>query len=200
MVEENGLILPVSEWMLDPLCRDLSEWNAVSDQTICLSFNLSPHYLDRGDFALKLSEAMQRHGIDAAQLEVEITENLCIRDQQYASQQLAKLCQLGVSVAIDDFGTGYSSLAYLHRFPVNTIKIDQCFVCEIQSVNGHYPVVMAIISIARGLGLKLIAEGVETAIQASYLARAGCGTVQGFLYHKALPQHEFLQLLKNQNG
>ena len=199
IVEEHGLILPVSEWMLEPLCRDVREWNSVSDQRIRLSFNLSPHYLERGDFTLKLNEAMQRHAIDAAQLEVEITENLCILDPRYAREQLDKLCNLGVSIAIDDFGTGYSSLAYLHRFPVNTIKIDQSFVSEIQSVCAHYPVVMAIISIAHGLGLKLVAEGVETAIQASYLANAGCGTMQGFLYHKAMPQREFLQLLRNQN-
>ncbi len=198
IAEENGLILPISDWMLDPLCRDLRQWNAVSAEPLRLSLNLSPHYLDRGNFTFNLNAAMQRHGIAASQLEVEITENLCIRNQQYATEQLARLCQLGVSVAIDDFGTGYSSLAYLHRFPVHTIKIDQSFVSEIKDIDGHYPVVMAIISIARGLGLNLIAEGVETVTQATYLSRAGCSTVQGYLYHKAVPQHEFLQLLKNQ--
>jgi diguanylate cyclase (GGDEF)-like protein len=196
IAEENGMILQISDWMLDPLCRDLREWNSVSAGPLRLSLNLSPHYLDRGDFTVKLNEAIQRHGIDASQLEVEITENLCIRNPQYATEQLARLCQLGVSVAIDDFGTGYSSLAYLHRFPVHTIKIDQSFIREIKDMNGHYPVVMAIISIARGLGLNLIAEGVETATQAKYLSQAGCNTVQGYLYYQAMPQHEFVQLLK----
>ncbi|MET3120428.1 diguanylate cyclase (GGDEF)-like protein/PAS domain S-box-containing protein [Oxalobacteraceae bacterium GrIS 2.11] len=193
--EESGLIMQISDWMLDPVCRDLCEWNKVSALPLRLSLNLSPHYLDRGDFAQKLRMAIQRHGISASQLEVEITENLSIRNQQYATEQLGKLCQLGVSIAIDDFGTGYSSLAYLHRFPVHTIKIDQSFVKEIHDVEGHYPVVLAIISIARGLGLNVIAEGVETDTQASYLAQAGCNTVQGFLYHKALAQNKFLQLL-----
>jgi diguanylate cyclase (GGDEF)-like protein len=198
--EENGLILQISDWMLDPLCRDLREWNTICAQPLRLSLNLSPQYLDRGDFSRKLREALERHQIPASQIEVEITENLCIRNPQYATEQLSKLCQLGLSVAIDDFGTGYSSLAYLHRFPVHTIKIDQSFVREIQSEDGHYPVVLAIISIARGLGLNVIAEGVETPTQARYLEQAGCTTLQGFLYHQALPQHKFIELLKGNGG
>ncbi len=195
--EENGLILPISDWMLAPLCRDLKEWNSITDQPLRLSLNLSPQYLDRGDFHKKLKAALTAHEIAASQIEVEITENLCIRNPQYAIEQLNKLCQLGISVAIDDFGTGYSSLAYLHRFPVHTIKIDQSFVKEIQDPDGHYPVVLAIISIARGLGLHLIAEGVETDCQARYLEQAGCTTLQGFLFHQALPQQKFIQLLKD---
>lgn len=195
--EETGLIIEISDWMLDPLCRDLTEWNAICEQPLRLSLNLSPHYLDRGDFTGKLRDALERHGIAASQIEIEITENLFIRNQQFASEQLGRLCQLGVSVAIDDFGTGYSSLAYLHRFPVHTIKIDQSFVREVKNVDGHYPVIMAIISIARGLGLNVIAEGVENAVQANYLGQAGCNTLQGFLYHRALPQKRFIELLQN---
>ena len=94
---------------------------------------ISPHYLDRGDFFDKMRGRAARHyGISPSQIEVEITENICIRNPQHAIEQLNKLCQLGVSVAIDDFGTGYSSLSYLHRFPIHTIKIDQSFVMEIQ--------------------------------------------------------------------
>ena len=195
--EESGLIIQISDWMLEPLCRDLNEWNAICHQPLRLSLNLSPHYLDRGDFTGKLRDALERHGIAASQIEIEITENLFIRNQQFASEQLGRLCQLGVSVAIDDFGTGYSSLAYLHRFPVHTIKIDQSFVREVKSVDGHYPVIMAIISIARGLGLNVIAEGVENVVQATYLGQAGCSTLQGFLYHRALPQKRFIELLQN---
>jgi diguanylate cyclase (GGDEF)-like protein len=196
--EENGLIIPISEWMLDPLCVDFLEWSKVSTDKLTLSLNLSPQYLDRGDFVGRLNEALVRHTIPAGQIEVEITENLCIRNPQYAIEQLKKLCELGVSVAIDDFGTGYSSLSYLHRFPVHTIKIDQSFVKEIHSDTGHYPVVLAIISIARGLGLKLIAEGVETEAQARYLKQAGCGVLQGFLYHKPMTQKELISLLLKQ--
>ena len=194
--EENGLMIPISDWMLDALCSDLVQWNAVGGESVRLSLNLSPQYLDRGDFVEKMRIALAHHAIAPSQIEVEITENICIRNPQYAIDQLNKLCQLGVSVAIDDFGTGYSSLAYLHRFPIHTIKIDQSFIKEIQRENGHFPVVLAIISIAKGLGLNLVAEGVETEIQAHYLEQSGCTTMQGFLYYQPLSRRAFVQLLR----
>ncbi|MYM40516.1 putative bifunctional diguanylate cyclase/phosphodiesterase [Duganella qianjiadongensis] len=197
--EENGLMLPISDWMLGALCRDMLLWNAAGGDNIRLSLNLSPQYLDRGDFFEKMRGALTRYGISPAQIEVEITENICIRNPQYAIEQLNKLCQLGVSVAIDDFGTGYSSLSYLHRFPIHTIKIDQSFVKEIHDENGHYPVILAIISIARGLGLHLVAEGVETEVQARYLQANGCSTMQGYLYHRPLALASFIDVLNEQN-
>ncbi|TFW17046.1 putative bifunctional diguanylate cyclase/phosphodiesterase [Duganella callida] len=197
--EENGLMLPISDWMLGALCRDLVQWNMAGGETIRLSLNLSPQYLDRGDFFEKMRGALTRYGISPAQIEVEITENIAIRNPQYAIEQLNKLCQLGVSVAIDDFGTGYSSLAYLHRFPIHTIKIDQSFVKEIHDENGHYPVILAIISIARGLGLHLVAEGVETEIQERYLQANGCTTMQGYHYHRPISLASFMDVLQEQN-
>jgi diguanylate cyclase (GGDEF)-like protein/PAS domain S-box-containing protein len=197
--EENGLMLPISDWMLGALCRDLLKWNAAGGEGLRLSLNLSPQYLDRGDFFEKMRAVLTRYGISPDQIEVEITENICIRNPQYAIEQLNKLCQLGVSVAIDDFGTGYSSLSYLHRFPIHTIKIDQSFVKEIQDENGHFPVILAIISIARGLGMHLIAEGVETEVQARYLHASGCTTMQGYLYHRPMPLTGFLDVLQTQH-
>jgi diguanylate cyclase (GGDEF)-like protein/PAS domain S-box-containing protein len=197
--EENGLMLPISDWMIGALCRDLLLWNAKGADNIRLSLNLSPQYLDRGDFFEKMRNALARYQISPSQIEVEITENICIRNPQYAIEQLNKLCQLGVSVAIDDFGTGYSSLSYLHRFPIHTIKIDQSFVKEIHDEHGHYPVILAIISIARGLGLHLVAEGVETEVQARYLAANGCATMQGYLYHRPIALTAFMEVLAAQN-
>jgi diguanylate cyclase (GGDEF)-like protein/PAS domain S-box-containing protein len=196
--EENGLMLPISDWMIVALCRDMLQWNSIGASQIKLSLNLSPQYLDRGEFFEKMRGALLRHGIAPGQIEVEITENICIRNPQHAIEQLNKLGQLGVSVAIDDFGTGYSSLAYLHRFPVHTIKIDQSFVKEIHDEHGHYPVVLAIISIARGLGLNLIAEGVETDAQARYLRANGCLTMQGYLYYRPMPLGRFIDVLRAQ--
>ncbi len=185
--EENGLILPISDWMV--LCG-VPRHSGVERSRRCdlmqISVNLSPQYLDRGDFYKKLRDALLHYEIDPAQIEVEITENVCIRNPQHAIDQLNQLCQLGVSIAIDDFGTGYSSLAYLHRFPIKTIKIDQSFVKEIRAEDTQYPVVLAVISIARGLGLHLVAEGVENECQARYLEKAGCTIMQGHLFHKAL--------------
>jgi diguanylate cyclase (GGDEF)-like protein/PAS domain S-box-containing protein len=196
--EENGLMLPISDWMIGALCRDMLQWKNIGGNQVRLSLNLSPQYLDRGDFFEKMRGALLRYGIAPSQIEVEITENICIRNPQHAIEQLNKLGQLGVSVAIDDFGTGYSSLAYLHRFPVHTIKIDQSFVKEIHDEHGHYPVVLAIISIARGLGLNLVAEGVETDSQARYLRSNGCLTMQGYLYHRPMPLPRFIDVLRGQ--
>lgn len=196
--EESGLIIPISNWMLEAICRDLLEWRTCSGDALHLSINISPQYLDRGDFFEKLKEALARYKIPASQIEVEVTENICIRNPQVAIEQLDKLCQLGVSVAIDDFGTGYSSLSYLHRFPIHTIKIDRSFVMEIQDADAQYPVVLAIVAIAKGLGLNLVAEGVETAVQARYLAGADCKIIQGYLYHRPMAQTRFIALLHDQ--
>jgi diguanylate cyclase (GGDEF)-like protein/PAS domain S-box-containing protein len=196
--EESGLMIPISDWMLDAICRDLLEWNAISDRALQVSLNISPQYLDRGEFFEKLRKTLARHRIAPSQVEVEITENICIRNPQFAIEQLDKLCQLGVSIAIDDFGTGYSSLSYLHRFPVHTIKIDRSFVMDIRDEGMQFPVVLAIVAIAQGLGLTLVAEGVETSLQAAYLAAAGCRIMQGFLYHQPLPQNRLLALLRGQ--
>lgn len=193
--EENGLIIPITDWMLEAICLDLLDWNAAGGEPVRLSLNLSPQYLDRGDFFDKLKNALTLHHINASQIEVEVTENICIHNPQTAIEQLNKLCQLGVSVAIDDFGTGYSSLSYLHRFPIHTIKIDRSFVMKIQNDNSQCPVVLAIISIAKGLSLNLVAEGVETQVQERYLERSGCNTMQGYLYHKPLSQKKMLALL-----
>ncbi len=198
--EENGLMIPISDWMLNAICRDLLAWNTTGGDALRLSLNLSPQYLDRGDFYEKLQHTLVSHNITPTQIEVEVTENICIRNPQAAIEQLDKLCQLGVSVAIDDFGTGYSSLSYLHRFPIHTLKIDRSFVMQIQDDSAQFPVVLAIISIAKGLGLNLVAEGVETAVQASYLAQSGCTTMQGYYYHRPLSHPKLLELLQEQQA
>ena len=194
--EENGLMTPISDWMLQAVCRDLAYWNTQVEQRVRLSLNVSPQYLDCGDFVEKMKTVLIRNALSPTQIEVEITENICIRNPQYAIEQLNKLGQIGVSVAIDDFGTGYSSLAYLHRFPVHTIKIDQSFIREIQQMDAHYPVVLAIISIAKGLNLNVVAEGVETETQAAYLEQVGCTTMQGYLYYRPVSGPQFMQLLR----
>ena len=193
--EENGLMVAISDWMLEAVCSDIQERNLLGIAPIRVSMNVSPHYLDRGDFFEKMRQALIEYNIPAEQIEVEITENICIRNPQHVNDQLTSLCQLGVSVAIDDFGTGYSSLSYLHRFPIHTVKIDQSFVKEIQREDGHFPVVLAIISIAKGLGLNLVAEGVESDIQARYLRQYGCNTMQGYHFYQPLPAKTLQEIL-----
>jgi EAL domain-containing protein (putative c-di-GMP-specific phosphodiesterase class I) len=184
--------------MLEAICRDLVAWNALSGERIYMSINLSPHYLDRGDYVDKLKDTLDRFQLSPMQIEVEVTENICIRNPLNAIEQLNKLCQMGVKVAIDDFGTGYSSLSYLHRFPIHILKIDRSFVMPIEDEAVHFPVVLAIISIAKGLGLELVAEGVETEVQKRYLEQAGCETIQGYYFHRPMQQATLLALLQAQ--
>lgn len=195
LAEESGLILPMTDWMLESVCHSLVAWNRCTPTPPRVSVNLSPQYLDRGGFVEKLRDALARHQLSATQIEVEITENICIRNPLSAIEQLNRLCQLGVHIAIDDFGTGYSSLSYLHRFPIHTLKIDRSFIMEIRDDTTPLPVVLAIVSIAKGLNLHLVAEGVETLMQQRYLANAGCHTVQGYFYHRPMPQKSLLALL-----
>ena len=197
LAEEVGLMVSLSDWMLSAVCIDMKKWISFCRNDFKVSMNLSPQYLDRGNFPDKLSEVINRYGILPSQLEVEITESVSIRSPNRAIEQLEKLCRMGVSIAIDDFGTGYSSLSYLHKFPIHTIKIDQSFVREIQSEQGHYPVVLAIISIAKRLGLRLVAEGVETVTQSRYLEQSGCATMQGYLYFRPLTSEHMRQELRN---
>jgi len=198
--EESGLIIDISDWMLEAVCSDLLQWNALGSARIGMSINLSPHYLQRGDFFDKLKDTLERYQIAPSQMEVEVTENICIRNPLAAIEQLNKLCQLGVKVAIDDFGTGYSSLSYLHLFPIHVLKIDRSFVVPIEDESLQFPVVLAIISIAKGLGLKLVAEGVETEVQKRYLEQAGCQTFQGYYFHKPIRQAALLPLLQSQQS
>jgi EAL domain-containing protein (putative c-di-GMP-specific phosphodiesterase class I) len=191
-------MLPLSDWMLDAVCKDMLTFHNEDCELIRMAINVSPQSLDKGNFSNKIQQTLSLHGISPKLIEVEMTENIAIRNTQHAIDQLNELTQIGICVAIDDFGTGYSSLAYLHRFPINTIKVDQVFVREIQAEDGHYPVVLAIISIARGLGLNLIAEGVETEIQARYLQHSGCDTMQGYFFHRPMPLGSLIKLLKEQ--
>jgi diguanylate cyclase (GGDEF)-like protein/PAS domain S-box-containing protein len=193
--EENGLMIPISDWMLESICNDLIEWNTALNEPVRVALNLSPQYLERGKFVEKLTSALKRHNISPQQMEIEVTENTFIRNPDHAIEQFNRLCQLGVSIAIDDFGTGYSSLAYLQRFSIHTLKIDQSFVKEIHWESAHSPIILAIISIAKGLGLNVVAEGVETEIQSRYLERAGCNIMQGYLYHRPIPKTKLIQKL-----
>ena len=189
--EETGQIVPMSHWLQEAVCADLVEFDADVPREFCISINISAQSLERDDFCDALQETIVAHGIDVAQIGIEITEHTCISNPQHANDQLRRLHALGIRTAIDDFGTGYSSLAYLQKYPLDTIKIDQAFVREIVSENSHYPVVLAIISIARGLNLNVVAEGVETEAQLRYLQANGCRVMQGFWFSPPLSREDF---------
>lgn len=195
--EENGLVIPISEWTIDTIFKTLNQWSTNGHKFNKVSINLSPTYLERCDFATKIQIALEYYKISPSQIEIEILENVNIINMKHIIVQLKKLSKLGVKIAIDDFGTGYASLTYLKHFPIDTIKLDRSFVKEITEDNIQSPIILAIISIAKGLKLNLIAEGVETNFQSSFLKQEGCFLMQGYLYSRPLPQDQFFNVLKD---
>ncbi|RLM52929.1 EAL domain-containing protein, partial [Halobellus sp. Atlit-31R] len=181
--EQSTLIHALTAFALEQaLCQAVRWQSGGIDMPVAV--NISSRNLAHPDFARQILDTLERCGAAPRLLELEVTESSLMTDVGRTTAELQLLARYGIKTAIDDFGTGYSSLSYLHRFPIHTVKIDQSFVKEIHEEGGHYPVILAIISIARGLGLNLIAEGVETEEQARYLRANGCMTMQGYLYYR----------------
>jgi diguanylate cyclase (GGDEF)-like protein/PAS domain S-box-containing protein len=194
IAEATGLILPLSDWVLETACRQIAAWQRVGTP-VRLAINISAQQLHQGLLAEKVREMLARTGAHAGWLELEITETVAMMQPRQALEQLNALVNLGCSVSLDDFGTGYSSLAYLKTLPVGKIKIDQSFVQDITDDPNDDVIVQTIIGMARNLGLGVIAEGVETEAQRDRLSLYGCTTCQGYLYHRPLPLPAFNALL-----
>lgn len=195
VAEETGLIIPLSKWVLGECCRLMRAW---MDQGIApprIGVNLSPRCLDMSNFVDCFMGTLGLHGVPPERIEVEITENLFIHDPSVVVSRLNDIAARGVRIAIDDFGTQYSSLGYLQKFPIHTLKIDKSFVWEIDRDASRHTIIKAIISIGHGLGLDLIAEGVETEAQMRFLREQGCCEMQGFLISRPLPGRKLEQWL-----
>ena len=191
LAEESGLILPIGNWVLDTLCRQLAVWQAEGRHMVPVAANISPLQFRRADFVESVAGALRRHGVPASLLTLEVTESMVMRDVEQTARQLAELKALGLSIAIDDFGTGYSSLAYLKRFALDKLKVDQSFVREINVGPEDRAIVAAIVGLGHNLGLELVAEGVETGEMVDTLRELGCDSLQGWHYGKAEPAAEF---------
>lgn len=190
VAEETGLIVPLGEWVLGEVCGALKTLNALGMPDFVISVNLSARQLRHRNFAGCLADTLQRHGVPPHMLELEVTESQLMDNPGEAMDALAQLKALGVRLSIDDFGTGYSSLSHLQKFPVDYIKIDRSFLCEIGE--GDAVITRAIVALGHNLKLKVIAEGVETAEQLAFLRDLSCDQVQGFYFSPALPR-EVLQ-------
>jgi EAL domain-containing protein (putative c-di-GMP-specific phosphodiesterase class I) len=190
VAEETGLIVPLGEWVLGEVCGALKTLNALGMPDFVISVNLSARQLRHRNFAGCLADTLQRHGVPPHMLELEVTESQLMDNPSEAMDALAQLKALGVRLSIDDFGTGYSSLSHLQKFPVDYIKIDRSFLCEIGE--GDAVITRAIVALGHNLKLKVIAEGVETAEQLAFLRDLSCDQVQGFYFSPALPR-EVLQ-------
>jgi len=178
--EESGLIVPIGEWVLATAFREAARWQE-GGKSYSLSVNVSAKQLARPAFVTRLRELLQETHIDPALIELEITESVIIAGGGEAQEALHRIAELGVGIAIDDFGTGYSGLAYLKRFPIDTVKIDQSFVRDLTVDPEDAAIVTAIVAMARSLDVEVVAEGVETEEQLEQLKRLGCRRAQGFL-------------------
>jgi EAL domain-containing protein (putative c-di-GMP-specific phosphodiesterase class I) len=181
LAEEIGLIAPMTAWVLRTACRQHRVWRDKGYGGMQMSVNLSPVQFRERGVELLIERVLKESGLSPAALDIELTENAVIENSTTAAQSLRYLNQLGVTLSIDDFGTGYSSLAYIKRLPVQRLKIDQTFVQNLESSANDDVIVKAIINLGHSLGLKVIAEGVETEGQLARLRRLGCDEVQGNL-------------------
>jgi diguanylate cyclase (GGDEF)-like protein/PAS domain S-box-containing protein len=191
LAEENGLILSIGEWALRKACQEAASWAA----PLRIAVNLSPVQFRHGDLPGMIHAALLESGLSPDRLELEITEGVLLGDSSRALSILRRLKTLGVRISMDDFGTGYSSLSYLQSFPFDKIKIDRAFISNLEGNSQSAAIVTAVIGLARGLGLPVLAEGVETENQLAFLAREYCDEVQGYLIGKPRPIEDYAALL-----
>jgi EAL domain-containing protein (putative c-di-GMP-specific phosphodiesterase class I) len=194
LLEETGMIVQVGEWAIREACAQLAAWRDAGRAAAGIAVNVSARQFT-AELVAVVDAALREHRIDEGLLEVEITESDAMRDPARVIEVLQRLVALGVRVAIDDFGTGYSSLGYLKRFPVHTLKLDRSFVTGLPNNPDDVSIARAVIGMAHSLGLKVVAEGVETEGQRSFLAHDGCDEMQGYLLSKPLPAEACTALL-----
>jgi diguanylate cyclase (GGDEF)-like protein/PAS domain S-box-containing protein len=194
--EENGLILPINEWVLHEACREVKSWHDAGLPRIRIAVNLSPIQFRKRTVPLLVAKVLADTRLDGQYLDLELTESIMMQDMNAVERDLRQLVDLGVHLAIDDFGTGYSSLAYVKRFPVDRIKIDQSFVRNMADDVNDAAIVRAIITLGHSLNVTVVAEGVETADQLARLRAEGCDEIQGYYFGKPMPAADFANLIR----
>ncbi len=194
-LEDTGLIVPVGEWVLREACRANRRWQDDGLPALTVSVNVSAEQLRRDDFTDVVADALEQTGLQPRHLELEMTESCLLEETEASVAMLRALKSLGVRIAIDDFGTGYASMTYLKRYPVDVLKIDQSFMQRLSSKSEDTAIVTAIMALVHSLRLEVVAEGVETAQQLTFLYALGCNIIQGFLFSRPLPEDEFVRQL-----
>jgi EAL domain-containing protein (putative c-di-GMP-specific phosphodiesterase class I) len=198
LAEETNLVIPIAEWVIGAVCRQLALWRAAGKQPIPVAVNLAATHLRERALPELVARALAEHGLPASSLELEVTESILMHDPELSVANAQRLAALGVGLSIDDFGTGYSSLSYLKKLPITSLKIDQSFVRDLATDPDDAAIITAIIALAHSLKLRVVAEGVETEAQRAFLEVRGCDEFQGFLVSRPVPADEFELLLDAQ--
>jgi EAL domain-containing protein (putative c-di-GMP-specific phosphodiesterase class I) len=191
IAEDSGLIVPIGDWVLKEACRQASAWRKAGLPRMVMAVNLSAVQFRQGDLLAGVAQALASSGLDPGCLDLELTESILIKDTEAVLLTIKRLKEFGVKLSIDDFGTGYSSFAYLKKFDVDKIKIDQSFVREITMNANNQAIVRAIVQMADALDVKTIAEGVEDGYVVDLLRDHGCDQGQGYHFAKPMPPEAF---------
>ena len=181
IAEETGLIDELGKWVMHTACAQTRAWSQLGKGDIRIAVNLSGRQFYGGDLPAIVGQILASTGLESRHLEVELTESMVMKDPKITLASLMELKEMGVSIAVDDFGTGYSSLAYLKKYPLDVLKIDRRFVRDIALDSDDAAIALAIIAMAKSLGMTVIGEGVETVQQLAFLRDNGCDQVQGYL-------------------
>ena len=197
LAEANGLIVPIGEWVLHTALRQLRHWFDQGLPMMTMAVNISAVQFDQHGLVDFVRQQLQQTDIPPEGLELELTEAVAMKAPEIAAHTMQQLGELGICLAIDDFGTGYSSLSYLKRFKIHKLKIDQSFVCDISTDPDDQAIATAIVQMARSLGMRTIAEGVETLEQLEFLRARGCDEIQGYYFSRPLPPQAFAQFVHN---
>jgi len=200
LAEETGLIVPIGAWVLKTACAQNKAWQLEGLAPVRVAVNLSPRQFAHENLLEDVARVLEQTGLDPAFLELEITESVVMQNPEQAVVLLNRLKALGIHLAIDDFGTGYSSLSYLKRFPLDTLKIDRMFIRDLPDDSDDAAITQAIIAMARSLRLSVVAEGVETAAQLSFLRDCECDEIQGFYFSRPQPENDIALLLLNNSA
>jgi EAL domain-containing protein (putative c-di-GMP-specific phosphodiesterase class I) len=196
LAEETGLIIPIGRWVLETACRQARRWlDELPESPLVMSVNLSARQFGQPTLVEDIAATLAATGLPADRLELEITESVLLSESEDNATALRAIRDLGVGLVLDDFGTGYSSLSYLRRLPLDTIKIDRSFVDGIDDDNSNLPIVQAVIALAHGLGIEVVAEGIETAGQLARLRELVCDRGQGYYYARPQPPEALAALL-----